>query len=331
MFLRNAGADESSLDRMNLIWLYFELVLRNLAGYPVWFCGGCLMSLGQSFKENVVERSRPPVGGLVQIIAWQFWRLIFRLLSPIMVSGGGFLFLRGLSIKTMPGEKLLKISRRPPVLYLRSFKVDQHRDPGFGARTQEETLAKVLKRVGPCIAVRDPSEKRIFFGFSPLKLEDERWQDRVEQMISESKLVVHCAGGTEGLLWELRRVAELVTPRSKLLVIITSQVTEEWWRLANELLGIQRFKIPGLNFLLTYQSLIYFDEAGQPHDNLIYEVGKSPRLLIEDSLDPLFLQIGVRSRPKFIRWFSDPRHAMIVLLVFFSFLLLAFLFYELGP
>jgi hypothetical protein len=321
---------------MPLIWIYLEVVMRKLAGYPVALFGGCVMNLGILFKKNLADRSLPPAGGLVQIIGWQLYRLLFKGLSPIMIRGGGFLFVSGFKIKTIAGEKLLKLRRDPPVLYLRSFKLDRNRDPEFTARTQEETLSTVLKRVGPCVTVKDPTKKEVFLGFSRLKMGDE-WQVQVGELVKQSKLVVLCAGGTKGLISELKTVANLVTPRSKLLLIITDAVTDEWWELANQLLGVARQAVEPqleslvrLGFRYSYRAVVYFDESGKPHESSLHEGVRRPRALLEDALDPLFLQLGIRQRPKFIRWLSEPTPWVTLLRVLFAVLFVSFLLFLLA-
>lgn len=317
---------------MPLILICFEALMRNLVGYPVALLGGGVMNLGRAFKV-IAHQSLPPGGGLVQIIGWQFYRLLFKALSPLMIRGGGFLFVSGFKIKTIAGEKLRKLRPGPAVLYLRSFMLDRNRDPEFTARTQEETLATVLKRVGPCLAVKDPTKNEIYLGFSRLEIEDE-WQVHVDDLIKQSRLVVLCAGGTKGLISELRSVAKLVKPRSKLLLIITDAVTDEWWQLANELLGIPRLGIEPqldslvrLGFPYSYRAVVYFDELGKPHESLLNEGVRRPRALLEDALDPLFLQMKIRPRPKIIRWLSEPARWVSLLRVFFIVLFVSFLLF----
>lgn len=319
---------------MHSIWLYFEALIRKVAGYSLTFCGACLLYPGFAVHKHVVKRNLPPAGGIVQMVGWQFYRILFMLLSPMMIFLGGFLLVNGLKLKTIPAEKLLQIRKRKPVLYLRSFTLDTHRkvvslrqrftdySEDIKARTQEEILASVLRRIGPCIAVSDPQKEEVVLGFSRLKLGDD-WRVRMEDLIKEAGLVVHCAGGTPGLIWELEKIVELVD-RKKLLLLITVTVPDEWWQKAEELLGVSRSDIPIGGSEFSYRALIYFDEEGKPHHDLIYVVdGKSFRTYLEDALDPVMLQMKIRPRPKIIRWVSD--HPHLVVLVFaalFLFLLI---------
>lgn len=296
--------------------------MKKLTGHFVAFWGAVFLFPGLAFSTALTA---PGGRGLVHLLL----RVILRLIAPIMVSVGGALFVAGKKLNTLPAEELLKNDAKP-VLYLRSFELDKQTDREAGRfakyfakfssdiniQTQEEVLAKALKRVGPCVAVGDPRSEEFVLGFSRLKLGD-NWMPVVNDLISKSALVVHCAGGTEGLLWELSQVAELVKPRSKLLLVVTPTITQEWWELADKLFDrVPRFTVSDED-RLAYIAVIYFDEAGKPQNELIYGVDKPPRVILEEALDPLLHQLKIRPRPEIIRWLSNPRHS-VLLLVFIS-------------
>jgi hypothetical protein len=225
--------------------------------------------------------------------------------------------------------EVLKWDKRPHVLYLRSFELDEftsQEEIGVSRRTAEEVLVKVLERVGPCVAVGNPPGKEIAHGFSRFTFGND-WQERVQDLIRQSALVVHCAGGSEGLLWELERVAELVEPRSKLTLIVTTAVTEKWWELADTLFGrVPRISIPSRDDF-PYVGLVYFDEACRPRFELVCGSDKPLRLLLEEAFDPLLHQMNISTRSEFDRWLSclwfrlsDSR--LFFLIMIFLFLLL---------
>jgi hypothetical protein len=288
--------------------------MKRLTGHFVAFCGALFLFPGLSFRTSYGATGG---NGLVHI----FIRVVLRLLSPFMIRAGGALYVEGRKLTTLTTEELLKKDKRPPVLYLRSFELEKltDRDAGkfaefFAAffsdiniQTQEEVLVKALKRVGPCIAVGDPRSNEVIFGCSRMRLGND-WQQSVQEWIKKSALVVHCAGGTEGLLWELERVAELVKPRSKLLLLITPTITDEWWERADQLFGrVPRFTVSGQD-KLPYIAVIYFDETGKPLNELVYGVDKSPRIILEEALDPLLHQLKIRPRSKIMRWLTDTSH-----------------------
>src|SRR5687768_5026456 len=87
--------------------------------------------------------------------------------------------------------RTLRSDRRPPILFLRSFK-----DDSFGNRlredwrTPEELLVSVLGATGPVVAVGMPKEKLPILGAVRLYFEDDEWQKQVSALMKMSRLVV---------------------------------------------------------------------------------------------------------------------------------------------
>lgn len=294
-------------------------MVKRLVGYPVALCGSVLLFPGLMLKAF----GRVPVQRQAHFLI-----PLFKLAGAIMVLIGRKLFIEGKKLSAIPAEYLLTKDKRPPVLYLRSFELEPltnreartlRQNPGdisfdLDVHTQEEVLSKTLKRVGPCVAVGDPRSDKVVLGFSRLKLGDD-WKERVQDLIEQSTLVVHCAGGTPGLLWELEQVARIVKPRSKLLLVVTPTITTEWWELADRLFGrVPRFTVSSEDDQ-PYIAVIYFDEADKPHSELIYGEGKPPRVVLEEALDPLLYQLKIRPRHKLLRWFSYPIHWLLLLVI----------------
>jgi hypothetical protein len=206
----------------------------------------------------------------------------------------------------LPVEEVLRWDKRPPVFYLRSFELDSftsREQIDASGLTPEEVLVQVLEKVGPCVAVGNPPGREIAHGFPRFTFGDD-WRERVEELIKQSALVVHCTGASEGLLWELERVAELVVPRSNLILIVTTTVTEKWWELADTLFGrMPRFNVPPPDEF-PYVGVIYFDKVGKPQRKLIFGFNKPARVIIEEAFDPLFHQMNISPRPEFHRWLS---------------------------
>jgi hypothetical protein len=188
----------------------------------------------------------------------------------------------GRKLGVIEADVLLRIDQRSPVLYLRPFsfeksstrpvvlEIDRAGGPMFGASggtysvsSYEETLAKLLNRVGPCIAVADPKSNQTIMGFSRMQLGNCEWQDEVEKLMKRAVLVITCAGNEDGISWEFAKACEVV-PRQRLVILIISSTPDEWWDMADDLL---QTKLPRIG---TYQSdavcgLLYFDEHGKPH------------------------------------------------------------------
>jgi hypothetical protein len=207
--------------------------------------------------------------GLVGSILFAFLALCTDVIDPLFILGhripndisifsgvslfivlpvGAYAAYFGKRMMTMSSEELLKQDTRPPVLYLRSFEDDElaakqvkirllamaRSDVVFSGTTEEETLAKVFNRIGPCIALGRPGEKLPPLGMSRLYFADSDWKNAVEMLIKQASLVILRAGSTEGFFWEFGEVIKAVDPRKLLLLLPfnTINITEvnqaEW-------------------------------------------------------------------------------------------------------
>jgi hypothetical protein len=118
----------------------------------------------------------------------------------------------------------LRSDPRDPVLYLRSFATEVDANPERRSRkTYEEDFALVLNFVGPVVAIGEPTESLPILGATRIYLENDKWQESVERLISISKLVVIQAGLSEGLMWEIGTVARKVEPTKLLISLLTWQ------------------------------------------------------------------------------------------------------------
>jgi hypothetical protein len=113
----------------------------------------------------------------------------------------------------------LAVDRRAPVLYLRSFAVDDelHVEVNWYARllnrlrytdavSPEQELAWTLARVGPVLAIGRPGERWPPLGATRIQVVGNDWQQTVRRRIEEAAVVCVRAGNTAGLLWELEQV-----------------------------------------------------------------------------------------------------------------------------
>jgi len=194
-------------------------------------------------------------------------------------------FLLEKNFQVISADDLLAKDKRPFVLYLRSFEFDSvaainHKTPiavtdaalGMAfqtvtAKTYEETLAKTFSVIDPCIAIGKPGLELPIAGFSRKKLSMDDWQAEVKKFMRQAALIIICAGNTEGDLWELKQAKENV-PLQRLLILITQHTSDDWWKHAKEVFGqdLPKFIIYSEQPL---HGLIYFDENGTPHDELI--------------------------------------------------------------
>lgn len=150
-----------------------------------------------------------------------------------------WMILKGKRLAARRAEDILAEDKRPPVLYLRSFR-DEDADKGpsgvlrAGAATEakpladsviawgtreQEALAVLLRQVGPYVAVGKPGEPIPEVGAARMYLADDQWKARVGQLIDEASLVVVRAGATEGLRWEVGQLVRRARPTSLLFVL----------------------------------------------------------------------------------------------------------------
>ena len=105
----------------------------------------------------------------------------------------------------------------PPVLYLRSFEDDATASAFRGDLTEEENLVRALAHIGPVVAIGKPGEELPLAGASRFYVTDDRWQERVAELVGRARLVVIRTGLSPGLMWELRTVLKLSEPSRVLL------------------------------------------------------------------------------------------------------------------
>jgi TM2 domain-containing membrane protein YozV len=165
---------------------------------------------------------------------------------------------------------------RAPVLYLRSFK----HDPTAGRveyldnHSDEEQLSAVLRRIGPVVAVGDPSERRVSLGASRIYLSDDEWQDWVESQMAAAALVIFRASDTDAFLWEVATAANQLPPEKTAFLLprdpllyqaFRQKFTEQLERpLPAGLPPITRSKAVEAPIPPDIWGLMYFTPAGQP-------------------------------------------------------------------
>ncbi len=107
---------------------------------------------------------------------------------------------------------VLARDRRPPVLFLRSFRdedvVDLTARTGRGMRRSEENLCAALRRLGPVIAIGRPLERLPEVGAARLYVTDENWQAAVRFLIRQAVATVILVGRSPGVQWEVETALE---------------------------------------------------------------------------------------------------------------------------
>ena len=95
----------------------------------------------------------------------------------------------------------------------------------------ERLLERACRDVGPLVGIGEPGDRLPSAGMITEYVGDD-WQSRVRELVAASQLVVLRAGTTDGLMWEVDVIAELVPPE-KLLVYVgnggTRRSAVAWW------------------------------------------------------------------------------------------------------
>jgi hypothetical protein len=130
----------------------------------------------------------------------------------------------GRRMRVSGAERVLAEDVRPPLVYLRSFGDDRAKiakrwssrvrmSPREGfEKTYEQRLARTLKKIGPFVAVGDPTERLPLTGAARMYAADAAWQETVDELTARAGVVVLHAGEGDGLAWEVRHVIELDAP-----------------------------------------------------------------------------------------------------------------------
>ena len=191
------------------------------------------------------HRSRG-VGLLLMALGIAFWSGVFLFFLVIWLRGAdvgnwplwvGFpvfavsiwLFNLGRRMRVGEAEHVLAADVRAPIVYLRPFGADKTQivnrlisrvriSPREGfEKTYEERLARTLRKVGPVVAVGDPTERLPLTGALRMYATDEKWQMTVDELTDRAGVMILHAGEGDGLTWEVRHVVEQDSPERVIL------------------------------------------------------------------------------------------------------------------
>jgi hypothetical protein len=170
--------------------------------------------------------------------AWVVMVLVFAVLTLEGVKSGSWSNLIGLSVSFLSvalitlgrrmraggAERVLAEDVRAPIVYLRPFGADGaviakrmasrvRMTPSERANilivwTYEERLARALRKIGPFVAVGDPTERLPLLGAARMYAADEDWQARVDELTGRAGVVLLHTGDGAGFAWEVRHVIE---------------------------------------------------------------------------------------------------------------------------
>jgi hypothetical protein len=141
--------------------------------------------------------------------------------GAVLVVVGGAAFRLARMWSRVSAERLRQRDRRPAILCLRSFEDDQlsvatvlsARRPLFelfrlrGTDPFEEAITWEIAPYGPVVAVGRPGRSLASLGAAREYLPEDRWRDDVAELMHEARAIVMTIGETDGLRWEVERVA----------------------------------------------------------------------------------------------------------------------------
>lgn len=225
LFFRLLGLPAYTLHLGLRSWVVIPLFLLSsvflaISLYPFFFAGGLATTLMTSNRNECM----PLFGGLDCFVSAQLIDALFfpfLLISIFTVMFSAFVFTRraarSLSIVSM--RRLMRIDKRPPILFLRPFDDDQVRLPKSRNRSLfslmrtgdvpdffEHQVLEELTEIGPVIAIGDPGETGAPFGAARDFLPDEVWRQRVGELIDSSRLIVVALNDTPGVMWEVNEI-----------------------------------------------------------------------------------------------------------------------------
>ena len=231
---------------------------------------------------------------------------------------GAEMLITGKKLGAARASEVLEEDRRPPVLYLRSFKDDETfvRRSSFraitkgikeylspSAKSEEQQIARVLDDIGPFVAIGQPGERLPDLGAARMYVGDE-WQQVIEDLVARARLIVMRAGITRGFWWEFDYVVKNAPPEKILLLIPFQLMGYAGFReqanryLPKPLADYVPLKSKKNDKKLT--GLVYFERDWTSHF-LKMETGKyslftSLPLELKWNMEPVFKQLGVPYR-----------------------------------
>jgi len=155
--------------------------------------------------------------------------------------GGGLMRNRGMKHRYKRAEEVLAEDDRDPVLYLRSFDMEQQDNTFlrflkdiFAGRAlaggesawgpmEQEQLAGYMNMAGPYIAIGRPGESLPERGPAWLYITDDDWQSVVSDYLRRARMVVVRIGKSEGLMWEVDQIRALCNPFRVLFILPQSK------------------------------------------------------------------------------------------------------------
>ena len=248
------------------------------------------------FAVTLMDREGPGPGGIRGEID-ALWRGVPILVAFMLLLHAGIQrFRSGWRHEARTAEEVLAADPRKPVLYLRSFTVDDQlllSTPGRWAWLArlftytatvgpEQELAFIMEQVGPVVAIGKPGERLPELGAARRYVGDDEWRQVVGAFMDDSALVVIRAGETANVWWETEEAFTRCAPERIILVALGSpkslttfdqRFTERFGKPSAP--APQRAWMPDpLRRLyakgFTIGKVIFFDQHAAPHEEPLF-------------------------------------------------------------
>jgi hypothetical protein len=231
----------------------------------------------------------------------------------------------------LSAEELLKRDTRPHVLYLRSFKDDETTSRLLNLSSEEQELALTLFEIGPFIAFGEPGEESPDPGAARMYVDHEHWQQKMEGLMTNARLVVGRIANSESFSWEMRAARRVLKPERLLLLL--PEDGEEYEKFKRQAGGVfprlpeHKFQLQGRRKShISSEGLIYFQSDWTPRLQRLkparlrqnYWVPGVP--IMKLALQPVFKQLGVA-------WRRPPLQPLAILAVVLLLLFVALALY----
>lgn len=235
------------------------------------FAGGVVTIIGRyGYSEAVSGTS-----GVARFVVFALWlaALAFFITPMIHMLGQRAQRMRARGAL----QELLASGEKRPILYLRSFDIDQHAANSAllevaamaaPVATPEQELAKRFAPVGPMIAIGKPGERLPELGAARFYVTDDEWQQKIADAAAAARNVVLTTGLTAGLRWEIGHLVRNLPPEKLILwahpqlLNLSRAEREREWTIFRESLGTL-FKQP-LPEKLGRTHFFRFDANGEP-------------------------------------------------------------------
>ncbi|PYP90015.1 MAG: hypothetical protein DMF61_02100 [Blastocatellia bacterium AA13] len=161
-------------------------------------------------------------------------------------------------------EELIRNDKRPPVLYLRSFREDNMNARAIVLQSIEQEMKSVLFDIGPFVAFAEPDSHPSAAGAFRLKADRETWHGAVCEAMSKARLVIMRVSDSPGFLWEAREAIRRVRPEQLVFLITGDKKGAEYVRFRQNMAESLPCQLPEYKKFKKKGGIVYFEPDWTP-------------------------------------------------------------------